>query len=85
LTVELKAPFVNMVGFLSLGPRFVLVRIQCTAGEIRCGRAGRWRLSLAGLSLARRLYPNIKRPTKRQLATDIALVQAMERRTLALL
>ena len=42
----------------------------------RCSRAGRWRLTRAGLSLAKRLYPNIKRPTKRQLATDVALVRA---------
>jgi hypothetical protein len=47
----------------------------------RCSRSGRWRLTRAGLSLARRLYPNIKRPTKRQLATDIALVRAMSART----
>src|SRR5258708_34285467 len=40
----------------------------------RCSRAGRWRLTRAGVSLARRLYPEIKRPTKRQLESDIALV-----------
>ncbi len=40
-----------------------------------CERAGRWRLSVAGLSLARRLYPELKPPTKRQLASDIAFVQ----------
>jgi len=43
----------------------------------RCERAGRWRLTRAGLSLARRLYPKIRRPTKRQLASDIALVRAI--------
>ncbi len=43
----------------------------------RCSRRGRWRLSVAGLALARRLYPKIKRPTRRQLASDIALVLAM--------
>jgi hypothetical protein len=42
----------------------------------RSSRPGRWRLSRAGFSLARRLYPEIRRPTKRQLASDIALCQA---------
>ena len=42
----------------------------------RCSR-GKWRLSAAGLKVARRLYPDIKRPTKRQLAADIALRKAV--------
>ncbi len=43
----------------------------------RCSHAGRWRLTLSGVSLAKRLWPEIRRPTKRQLASDIALVQAV--------
>jgi len=43
----------------------------------RCAHRGRWRLSRAGLTLARRLYPEIRCPTRAQLATDIALVRAM--------
>jgi hypothetical protein len=41
-----------------------------------CAR-GRWRLTPAGLKVARRLYPDIKPPTKRQLAADIALRKAI--------
>src|SRR5258708_30000567 len=37
----------------------------------RCTARGRWRLTRAGVSLARRLFPKVKRPTKLQLATDV--------------
>ncbi len=43
----------------------------------RCERAGRWRLTRAGKKVAQRLWPEIRCPTKRQLASDIALVRAM--------
>jgi hypothetical protein len=46
----------------------------------RCECAGRWRLTRAGLALAKRLYPEIRRSTKRQLATEIFLVRAMPAR-----
>jgi len=46
-------------------------------GLLECCSRGHWRLSTAGLALARRLHPQIKRPTKRQLAADIALRKAV--------
>ena len=42
----------------------------------RCAR-GSWRLTPTGLKVARWLYPDIKPPTKRQLAHSIALRKAM--------
>jgi hypothetical protein len=42
----------------------------------RCAR-GSWRLTPTGLRLARRLYPELKPPTKRQLAHSIALRKAL--------
>jgi hypothetical protein len=39
---------------------------------------GKWRLSKAGVALARRLYPQIKPVTKRELAHNIALNKAMQ-------
>jgi hypothetical protein len=44
---------------------------------LECCSRGHWRLSTAGLAVARRLYPDIKRPTKRQLAADVALRKAI--------
>ena len=46
-------------------------------GLVECCSRGKWRLTPAGLKLARRLYPGIKPPTKRQLANDIALRKAI--------
>jgi hypothetical protein len=46
-------------------------------GLVECAARGRWRLTPAGLKIAQRLYPNIKPPTKRQLASDIALRKAI--------
>jgi hypothetical protein len=43
----------------------------------RCSR-GRWRLSGAGVAIARRLYPQIKPVTKQELAHHIAFHQAMQ-------
>jgi hypothetical protein len=45
----------------------------------RCSR-GSWCLSRAGVALARCLYPELKPITKRQLAHNIALHQAMQSR-----
>jgi hypothetical protein len=42
----------------------------------RCAR-GSWRLTQAGLKVAKRLYPDLRPPTKRQLAHSIALRKAM--------
>jgi hypothetical protein len=42
-----------------------------------CSRRGRWRLTPAGLALGRRLYPEIRSPSKRQLAADIAFCRAV--------
>jgi len=41
-----------------------------------CAR-GRWRLTPAGLALARRLNPDLRPPTKQQLARNIALRKAL--------
>ena len=46
-------------------------------GLLECCARGRWRLTPAGLKVAWRLYPDIKPPTKRQLAADIALRKAI--------
>src|SRR5260221_6689852 len=43
----------------------------------RCSCRRGWRFSVAGLALARRLYPKIKRPTKPPLGTDITLLRAI--------
>jgi len=43
---------------------------------VECCARGRWRLTPAGLKIARRLNPDIKPSTKRQLASDIALRKA---------
>jgi hypothetical protein len=43
----------------------------------RCSR-GRWRLTAEGLPAARRLCPDFKLPTKRKLAGNIALRQAIQ-------
>jgi hypothetical protein len=46
-------------------------------GLLECCARGSWRLTPAGLAVARRLYPDLKPPTKRQLATDIAIHRAV--------
>jgi hypothetical protein len=46
-------------------------------GLLQCYSRGHWRLSAAGLAVARRLYPEVKAPTERQPAADIALRKAI--------
>jgi hypothetical protein len=46
-------------------------------GLLECCTRGRWRLTPAGLAVARRLNPQCKPPTKRELAADIALRKAI--------
>jgi len=47
-------------------------------GLLECCARGRWRLTRAGLALARRLCPDLKAPTKRELARNIALRKAIQ-------
>ena len=46
-------------------------------GLLECPRPGRWRLTPTGLKAARRLNPQCKPPTKRELARNIALREAI--------
>jgi hypothetical protein len=48
-------------------------------GLLECPSRGSWRLTPAGFKVARRLYPDIKPPSKRQLAHNIALRKALAR------
>jgi hypothetical protein len=48
--------------------------IKC--GLLECFARGSWRLTPPGLAVARRLYPDLKPPTKRQLTRDIAIHKA---------
>ena len=48
-------------------------------GLLECPSRGSWRLTPAGFRVARRLYPDIKPPSKRQLAHNIALRKALAR------
>jgi hypothetical protein len=47
-------------------------------GLLECCSRGHWRLTRAGVALARRLFPEIKPVTKRQLAANIAFHKAMQ-------
>jgi hypothetical protein len=47
-------------------------------GLLECCARGRWRLTPAGLKVAWRLNPDFKRPTKRELARNIALRKAIQ-------
>jgi hypothetical protein len=46
-------------------------------GLLECCARGRWRLTPAGLKVARRIWPDVKPPTKRELAHDIGLRKAI--------
>ena len=46
-------------------------------GLLECPRPGIWRLTPAGLKLARWIWPEVKPPTKRELAHGIALRKAI--------
>jgi hypothetical protein len=48
-------------------------------GLLECCGRGRWRLTPAGLALARRLNPQCKPPTKRELSRSIALRKGLQR------
>src|SRR5260370_3866440 len=48
-------------------------------GFLECSSRGKWRLTPGGLKVARWLYPEIKPPTKRQLAHDMAFRKAIHR------
>jgi hypothetical protein len=48
-------------------------------GLLECCGRGRWRLTPAGLALARRLNPQCKPPTKRELSRNIALRKGLQR------
>jgi restriction endonuclease Mrr len=47
-------------------------------GLLECCSRGHWRLTRAGVALARRLFPEIKPVTKRQLAANIGFHKAMQ-------
>jgi len=47
-------------------------------GLLECCARGRWRLTRAGHAPARRLCPDFKAPTKRELARNIALRKAIQ-------
>jgi hypothetical protein len=46
-------------------------------GLLECCAGGRWHLTQAGLKVARRLNPQSKPPTERELARSIALRKAI--------
>src|SRR6266404_5599266 len=47
-------------------------------GLLECCSRGHWRLTRAGVALARRLFPKIKPPTKRELAHNIVLHKGIQ-------
>jgi hypothetical protein len=51
----------------------------CSRGLLEHYSRGHWRLTRSGVALARRLYPDLRPPTKRQLSRDIALRKAISR------